>query len=202
MLATRWVPALALLSALAGPVGAAPDRTVSHYWVDPGKSLLRWELPATLHTVHGRVPAFRGSVDLEPGKNGYSIQSRIVVEAGAMTTGNRRRDRSMREKVLETDRFPEIVFELKRVSGDLTRLKSGESFTVGVTGELTVHGRAATVQLPIDVYVFADHVILAGSFPLHWRQHGLKDPSFGLVKVKEPMHVVFRLRAVPGDSRP
>jgi polyisoprenoid-binding protein YceI len=76
-------------------------------------------------------------------------------------------------------------------------LTPGESFPVEVAGDLTVHGRTAPVQFPVDVYVFADRVEVAGSFPLYWKDYGLADPSF-VARVKEPMQVVFRLRAVPG----
>ena len=60
-----------------------------------------------------------------------------------------------------------------------------------------MHGRSLSVRLPVDVFVFPDHVILAGEFSLAWKQFGLADPSFGLVKVREPLKVIFRLKAVP-----
>jgi hypothetical protein len=47
------------------------------------------------------------------------------------------------------------------------------------------------------VYVFADRVEVAGSFPLNWKDYGMRDPSIGPIRVKEPMQVNFRLRAVP-----
>jgi len=168
-----------------------------HYKLSQAGSVLRWDLPATLHTVHGTVPAFRGEIHAEPAGGNWAIRARIVVSADSMATGNQRRDRIMREKVLEAGQFPEIVFETTEVSADLSEFQAGQSFTAKVTGELTVHGKSLPVQLPVDVHVFPDHVILAGSFPLHWKKYGLHDPSFGLVKVKEPMIVSFRLRAVP-----
>jgi polyisoprenoid-binding protein YceI len=169
-----------------------------HYKVVPAGSTLRWELPATLHTVRGRAPMFQGTVDAEPAGDGkWVIRSRIAVAAEAMVTGSNRRDRTMREKVLETGKFPEIVFETTSVEADLGKLQPGQNFSAQVAGELTAHGKALAVQLPVDVSVFADQVVLAGSFPLHWKQYGMNDPSFGVVKVKEPMTVSFRLRALP-----
>jgi len=176
-------------------------RTPVHYKVVPAGSTLRWELPATLHTVQGRVPTFQGTVDAEPaGEGKWTIRGRIAVAADGMVTGNKRRDRTMREKVLETGKFPEIVFETTSVEADLGKLQPGQNFSAQVVGELTAHGKALAVLLPVDVYVFADHVVLSGSFPLHWKQYGMNDPSFGVVKVKEPMTVSFRLRAVKSAS--
>ena len=195
--------AVALLVLASAVTAAAEQPTAFHYRIQAKESDLAWELPATLHTVHGKAPELSGTVDAVAGPHGdWSVQARIVVQAAAMVTGNEKRDRNMREKVLETDRFPEIVFEARHVRADLSRFKAGEHFTVEASGELTVHGRPAPIQLPVEVYVFADHVILQGSFPLAWKAYGLNDPSFGVVTVREPMKVVFRLKAVEAAASP
>jgi polyisoprenoid-binding protein YceI len=169
-----------------------------HYKLTRDGSVLRWNLPATAHTVKGTVGSFDGTIDAEPtGDGNWTVRSRIVVAADSMTTGNARRDRNMREKTLETARFPEIVFEATEVAGDLSKFRPGEQFSARVSGDLTVHGKTVQVQLPVDVYVFRNHAVIAGSFPIHWKQFELDDPSFGVIRVKEPMMVSFRLKAVP-----
>src|SRR5207342_1456315 len=87
-----------------------------HYRIEAAGSELAWELPATLHTVHGKAPDLSGTIDAVSSANGgWSIRTRVVVKTGTMVTGNASRDRNMREKVLETAAFPEIVFEAGRV---------------------------------------------------------------------------------------
>ena len=187
--------ALGILCAF-GIEAQAPETI--RYRFDAPRSVLRWELPATLHTVRGVAPRFEGSVEADRlAEGGHNVRARIVVDAASMNTGNAKRDRTMREKVLETGRYPEIVFELTRFTGSLSAFRPGQHLTVQIEGALTVHGRRQPVLLPVDVYVMDDHVMVTGSFPVHWKQHDLADPSFGLVKVKEPLQVVFRLRAVP-----
>jgi polyisoprenoid-binding protein YceI len=202
--ATRFAAALLALASFAPTAPAAAEQPAAfHYRLQAKSSQLAWELPATLHTVHGRAPGLSGTIDAVAGPNGeWTVHARIVVEAAAMVTGNEKRDRNMREKVLETDRFPEIVFEARRVRADLSRFRVGERFTVEASGDLTVHGRALPIQLPVDVSVSADRVTLQGSFPLAWKSYGLNDPSFGVVTVREPMRVVFRLEAVEAPARP
>ena len=189
-------PAVATLLVLAASA-LAQERSGIHYRIVAAGSDLRWDLPATLHTVHGVAPQLSGKVDATPGAGGeWKIRSRIVVAAAALTTGRKSRDEKMRE-VLETGKFPEIVFEARYVTADLSRFPKDEHFTVEVTGDLTVNGKAVRVKLPVDVFVRPDHVLLQGSFPLAWKQFGLDDPSFGLVRVREPLRVRFLLRAVP-----
>jgi len=190
---------VAFVAVLSSAILAAEEpASAYHYRIDAGGSELTWELPATLHTVHGRAPELSGTVDAAAqAHDEWSIQARVTVKAAAMVTGNEKRDRNMREKVLETDRFPEIVFEARRIRADLSRLKPGERFTAEVEGDLTVHGKAAPVRVPVDVSVSADSVVLQGFFAVSWKQYGLNDPSFGIVTVRDPLKVQFRLRAVP-----
>jgi polyisoprenoid-binding protein YceI len=191
----------AWLLVAAAVLGAARQEEVRplRYRLENAGSSVRWELPATMHTVRGVVPKFEGWIHADPSAEGWDVRSRIVVAAASMHTGSGKRDRTMREKVLETDQHPEIVFELKSFRADLARFRAGQAFTVQIAGDLTVHGRKQTVQLPVDVHVFPKAAVITGSFPLHWKEYGLHDPSFGLVKVKDPMMVHFRLRAVPEE---
>jgi len=195
-----FVIGLAMLLAAFDAVAEEPGY---HYRIEPTGSELTWELPATLHTVHGRAPQISGRLDAVPGEGGdWKVQSRIVVAAAAMESGNESRDRKMREKTLEVEKFPEIVFEARGVAGDLSKLRPGERATVEVTGDLTVHGKTVSLRVPVDVQMMAGGAVLSGSFPLAWKQFGLADPSFGIITVREPLKVAFRLNAVPEPKKP
>ena len=175
-----------------------PAAGVARYTIDAAHSTIAWELPATLHTVHGAVPDFSGSVELETGPQGeHAARGRVSVRAGNMRTGNDSRDKTMREKVLEVDRFPEIVFELDRAEIDWSRLSGDRPVEATVAGRLTVHGKTLPLEVPVTVEPSSEVVTLSGSFPLRWKSgYGLYDPSFALVTVREPLKVTFRLRAV------
>jgi polyisoprenoid-binding protein YceI len=190
-----WAWALSPVLALAQEPSAAG---VARYAIDTAHSTIAWELPATLHTVHGAVPDFSGSVELESGPQGErAARGRVSVRASAMGTGNESRDKNMREKVLEVDRFPEIVFELDRAETDWASLSGDRPFEAKVSGRLTVHGKTLALEVPVTVEPSSEAVTLSGSFPLRWKSgYGLYDPSFALVTVREPLKVTFRLRAV------
>ncbi|HEX7253128.1 MAG TPA: YceI family protein [Thermoanaerobaculia bacterium] len=179
-----------------------PAAAAARYSIDAAHSTIAWELPATLHTVHGQVPDFSGSVELESGSKGErAARGRVTIRAGTMRTGNESRDKSMREKVLEVDPFPEIVFDLDRVETDWSRLSGDRPFEARVAGRLTVHGKTLPLEVPVTVEPSSEAVTVAGSFPVRWKSdYGLYDPSFAFVTVGEPMKVTFRLRAVASES--
>ena len=169
-----------------------------HYVIDGPGSTITWELPATLHTVHGRAPGLSGEVEIEMDAAGErNARGRVVVSAAAMKTGNESRDRTMREKTLEVEKFPEIVFAVRRVKADWAKVVAGQASEATVSGELSVHGKGLALEVPVRVEASASEVVLSGAFDLRWKGFGLKDPSFGLVTVREPIKVAFRLRAVP-----
>ena len=200
MLASLIAAALLLPSA-----GSAARPEAYRYAIVSDGSELRWELPATLHTVEGIAPRVWGSIEVEkagatrtePSLSWWKGRIRVAADAAAMTTGNSSRDRKMRERTLDTRHHPEIVFESRRMEADLSRFRPGEHLTVEVQGELTVRGRSASVRVPVDVFVFQGYAMLAGTFSVGWKQFGLPDPSFGIITVREPVRVAFRLKAVP-----
>jgi polyisoprenoid-binding protein YceI len=195
----RIVPFL-VAALLSWRVVAQELREAATYSLDAEHSTLTWELPATLHTVHGVVPELSGSIELDPDEESKAVRVRakVSVRAASMKTGSESRDKTMREKVLEADQFPDITFELDGVEADWARLAASQAFDARVSGRLTIHGKTLPIEIPVSVSPAADAVVLSGSFPLRWKAYELHDPSFGIITVREPMKVLFRLRAVPG----
>ena len=180
--------------AIAG-AAAAQTTIAPKYTIDSARSEITWDLPATLHTVHGKVPKLSGSVETARG-----LKARVVVEAAPMATGNEKRDATMREKVLEVAKFPQIVFESEAIEADPAKLASGQPIAGKVKGTLTVHGKGLPVEATVQAKPDGDAIVVSGGFDLAWKQYGLWNPSFGLVKVREPLKVRFKLRAVPAAS--
>src|SRR6476620_6273036 len=88
------------LTALGAAAAEGPVRPL-HYKVEVAGSSVRWELPATFEPIKGVVPLFHGSIQATPVSGGrWDVRAKIVVPADSMRTGNRHRDRTLREKVL------------------------------------------------------------------------------------------------------
>jgi polyisoprenoid-binding protein YceI len=195
-MAMKRFVAAAVVLALTRALSAQPAETGPiRYRLVASRSLFRFELPTTFHLVQGEVSGFEGEITLP--RDGEPAHVRVTVPAAALETGNARRDRNMETQVLEAERYPEIAFEATSVTGDFGDLKPGGTQTFQVAGNLTIHGRSQPVQLPIDVAIFSDHALVLGSFPLHWKDWGLTNPSRFFNRVKDTMTVVFRFWAEP-----
>jgi polyisoprenoid-binding protein YceI len=172
-----------------------PPRALKYRFV-PEKSTIAFELPTTFKMVHGRVGAWSGEVEADPKSPGV-LRSRLEFRADSLETGNARRDVVMRDKVLEASQFPDIVFEAKTYKGNLASFAPGGKIDAELTGEVTIHGVAKPLQASIQCAVLEDHVLIAGAVPIHWKQHGLHNPSTLFNRVQDPLTVIFHLWAVP-----
>ena len=77
-------------------------------------------------------------------------QGRIVVEAAALVSGEKQRDEFARKSVLETDKYPQIVFNIE---GIMDAKRTGDTTTALAVGELMLHGKST----PIAVHVLSWH---------------------------------------------
>ena len=174
---------------------APPPRALKYRFV-PEKSTINFELPTTFKVVHGKVGAWSGEAETDPKSPGV-LRARLEFRADSLETGSAKRDLVMRDKVLEAAQFPEIIFEAKTYKGNLSGFGPGTKIDAELTGEVTIHGVAKPLQASIQCAVLEDHILIAGAVPIHWKQHGLRNPSTLFNRVQDPLTVIFHLWAVP-----
>jgi len=107
-------PALALACATAA---AAADTAVLQ--LDPQATRVSFHFGATFKGVRGSLAMREGQITLRP-ESGVA-GGRIVLDLGSAETGVVRRDRKMREKILETQTYPVATFYPERIDGRLQR---------------------------------------------------------------------------------
>ncbi len=185
---------LALLLCLAVLVAASVSPQVQNssnvidLSVDPARSKIYWTLGATMHTVHGTFGLKHGTlrVDTSTGKAG----GEIVADATSGASGNDSRDKKMHQEVLESGRFPEIVFRPDRVEG---KVQPQGSFGVQVHGNFSLHGAEHELTVPIQAELSADHWKGSGKFSVPYAQWGLKNPSTFLLRVAPAVEIELEL---------
>lgn len=100
----------------------------------------------------------------------------------------------MKQDVLETSSYPEIVFE----SSQLTANKMGEGrYAVNASGNLALHGVTRSETIYAQVAVTGDTLRAYGEFSPRQTDYGIKLVSVagGTLKVKDEVKVTFDFTA-------
>ena len=184
MLCRRILPLFLAVCSLSS-VLAAESLT---FELDPKATFISFTFGATLHTVHGSLQAKQGTIKIDTETGAAS--GWIVMDAASARTGNNRRDRKMHEKILESRRFPDIVFDVQRVSGNIRR--TGRS-DLQLEGYLDFHGDRRLIELPVVATTpDGNHVTATGTLLIPYVQWGLRDPSFLLLRVGKEVRVTIK----------
>jgi polyisoprenoid-binding protein YceI len=162
----------------AATLPARAQETVVSF--DPAQSKVEFTLDSTLHTVHGTFKLKNGTVKFDPTTGKAS--GAIVVDATSGESGNDGRDKKMHKEIIESGKFPEIVFTPKEIQGGNL---SGQS-QVTVTGTLNLHGHDHEMTLSIIAARGAGGQFLADThFSVPYVKWGLKSPSTFLLHASD-----------------
>lgn len=186
----RFRTAVFLLLGLAavspGAARAQTPQTVT-FDLDPQATHITFDFGATLHSVHGTLKAASGKVQLDVATGKASGD--ITLDMKSAATGNPKRDQNMHQKVLETERFPQAVFHVERVDGEVHPEGRSE---LQLHGTLDLHGGSHAVAIPIVAMAQGDTVTATGMLDIPYVEWGLEDPSFFLLRVDKVVHVQIR----------
>ena len=178
---------LVVAAALAAAQPAAPP--VTHellLQLNPAGSGADISLTGNLHTVHGAFLLKRGAIHFEPatGRAG----GEVVFDATSGKTGNGSRDNKMHKDVIESGRYPEIVFRPDHAGGVLA--VSGAS-TLQVHGMFAIHGAEHEVTFPVEVSFAGSAWTAKASFQVPYVRWGMKNPSKLFLRVDDVVQVEF-----------
>jgi polyisoprenoid-binding protein YceI len=176
------LPALAaVVLLLVGVAGAAQDVALQ---LDPQHTTINFTLGDVLHTVRGTFQLKRGALQLDPASGKFNGE--VVVDAKSGQSGNGMRDRKMHREVLESDRYPEIVFHPDHIDGAVSL--SGMS-SVRVHGIVTIHGAEHELTVPADVKIAPGYWTATLHFAVPYVQWGIKNPSTLFLRVSESIDI-------------
>lgn len=103
-------------------------------------------------------------------------------------------ERTMKEEVIETSRFPEIVYQSSVAS--VSELGPSR-YRVNLTGGLTLHGVTRDQQMVAEMNINGDTLRAFGSFSVVQSNYGIKLVSVagGALKVKDELKCSFDIAA-------
>ncbi len=181
---------MALLGALAFPASA---QTLAP------APLTRGEVGFVIHStfvgrIEGRAPVDQAEFS---GTDLGAVTGMAVVRVARMETGNRTRDRHLRE-TMEADSYPVIRFDLVSVSAGA---RVADTASVTLEGRLTLHGVTRSVSAKGSAVLGPGGIEVEASFPVDMRDYGIRPPVRALVLRVAPdvivtAHLLFG--ALPG----
>jgi polyisoprenoid-binding protein YceI len=180
MVATAFL----LVACLASPRILSAAEIV--FEVNTAQSHVAFTLPSLLHNTHGTFRVKRGRLRLEP-TNG-AVSGECVVDATSGNSGNRTRDHRMHREILESDRYPEIIFSPTQVRGSVDL--QGES-QVEVDGIFTIHGASHPLTAAAVVRMAGDGFTVSAHFLVPYIQWGMPDPSTFVLRVGKQVEIDF-----------
>jgi polyisoprenoid-binding protein YceI len=156
--------------------------------LDPAQSTVHWTVDSTLHTVHGTFALKSGTIHFDPetGKAG----GEIVVFASSGKSGNSSRDARMHKEILETPRYPDVIFRPTQVQGKVGQ--SGAS-DVKLDGVFFIHGADHDLTALVHAELTGDRWRATSKFEVPYVKWGIKDPSNFLLKVKPVVNVELEM---------
>lgn len=151
---------------------------------DPGSTTVDFTLNDVLHTVHGTFKLKSGMIRFDPATGAAS--GALVVDATSGDSGNKSRDRKMHREILESDKYPEIVFIPQKVSGSIPA--QGRS-QVAVQGMFRMHGSDQPLTLTVPLTIDGSQLIANTQFLVPYQVWGLKNPSTFILRVSDNVQI-------------
>jgi polyisoprenoid-binding protein YceI len=152
-----------------------------------------------------RVADFSGGGEFRPGAvEPASLAVKIRASSLAVTTdvneGDRQEiERVMHQDVLESERFPDILFEATSVKA----APAGEGrYRATITGNLTLHGVTRPHTMPAQLILDGANVRAFGEFTVKQSDYGIKLVSVagGGLKLKDELKCNFEILAQQAAS--
>ncbi len=170
-----------LATLILAPASRAQESIVQ---LDPAQAKIEFSLSGNMHTVHGKFALKSSTIRFDP-SNG-KISGAIVVDATSGDSGNNSRDKKMHREILESAKFPEIVFTPMQMMG---MVAADGASKVEVSGRFRLHGQDHDVTLPIDVQADGRSLQITTHIEIPYVQWGMKNPSNFLLRVNDKVTV-------------
>jgi polyisoprenoid-binding protein YceI len=170
-----------LATLILAPASLAQESTIQ---LGPAQTKIEFSLNGNFHTVHGKFALKSSTIRFDPSTG--KISGAIVVDATSGDTGNGSRDKKMHREILESAKFPEIVFTPMQMMG---KVAADGASKLEVSGRFRLHGQDHDVTLPIDVQADGRSLQITTHIEIPYVQWGLKNPSNFILHVSDKLAV-------------
>jgi polyisoprenoid-binding protein YceI len=198
----RAVLMLALSCALL--LGGAPASAQSKAWKpQAGQSEVAFGAKFRMGDFSGRTGAVSGEFKLDPSDLRHPVTGSLTVEVSTLRTGVDGRDKDLR-KVMETDRFPQIRFQVESVEASFPNITDKADVLLTIHGQMFIRdvqrpmkflGRVRSREGGRD----GTGLWVRGDASLKMTEFGITPPRRLFMAVEDQVVVIFDLMLVPAE---
>ncbi|HVB85780.1 MAG TPA: YceI family protein [Candidatus Dormibacteraeota bacterium] len=190
VVSVRAVVAFIVTSAVfaVSPCALAQQSPAEVFTFNPSATRVAFTLAATLHTVEGTMNLKSGQIRFDPASGAASGE--VIVDATSAETGNKSRDRRMHKEILQSARYPQIVFTAQRLIGTIQPLGTSQ---VQLSGIFELEGRQHPMTLSVNVAREAGNSSMhaTAAFAVPYVQWGVKNPSTLFLRVSDHLNMTI-----------
>jgi polyisoprenoid-binding protein YceI len=145
------------------------------------------------NTAVGRTQNVSGSMTID----GTTVTALdVTVDMTTLRSDRPQRDEQLRERGLETDRFPTATFTLTEPIDVGARPKDGQTIDLTAVGDLTLHGVTKQVSVPIRAAISGDRIQAVASLDVALADYDIEKPTgFLIVSIADTgtieLHLLF-----------
>ncbi len=160
-----------------------------------GNNSAQFHAEDTYDSFDGKTSDVTGTIVADPANpSAGSVQ--IDINLDTLDTGNGMRNKEMRGRYLETNKFGTATFKSVNVTGPPS-VSANQPADINVTGNLTLHGVTKRMTITVRVVLIPDGRIHAtSSFKIHMPDFGISVPHNILVTVNDEVPVRLDVWAV------
>jgi len=147
--------------------------------LNPAQTRVEFTLSDVLHTVRGSFKLKRGTVHYDFATRKCSGE--IVIDAQSGDSGSEARDKRMHKNILESDRYPDIVFRPDHVEGTLWK--------ANIHGLFRIHGQEHEMTMLVEAVLAGNALDVTAHFAVPYVQWEMKNPSTLFLRVGDQVNI-------------
>ncbi len=128
-----------------------------------------------------------GDLKFTKDKDQVLLNGQAKVDLASLETGIGMRDRHMKEKYLEVEKFKEATLNFKDAKFAASLLKTGGEVNVPAT--LTLHGKEKPITVVMKLKASDSKITASSSFALKLSAYGIDIPTFSGITVADEVQI-------------
>jgi polyisoprenoid-binding protein YceI len=178
-------------NASASAYNTVPNQSEASYSVQ--EQFLNRDLP---NDAVGKTKSVQGSFLLTSGAQPVINHLKMTVDLRTLTSDEQRRDNSIKDRWLESNTYPNAVFEAKDV-----KVPSGSGeVTFDMTGNMTIHNVTRQETFKVTGKLSGDTITGKATTNILMKNYGFDAPTIsGILTVKDGVAVTLNFTAQKGN---